>query len=98
MCAPACFPAAGDELPPYDKTPAGRDIEQKFLAVSLALPRECGRATPRARPGLGQGLAAGEFAELVRAIREAVTYADVHSTMFRGGEICGASRRRGRDD
>lgn len=30
-----------------------------------------------------------EFAELVRAIRDGVTYANVHSSKFRGGEIRG---------
>lgn len=34
-----------------------------------------------------QGIAAGELAELVRAIRRGVTYANVHSTTFGGGEI-----------
>lgn len=37
----------------------------------------------------GQGIAAGELAELVRAIRAGVTYANVHSTKFPGGEIRG---------
>jgi len=35
----------------------------------------------------GQGIAAGEFAELVKAIRAGQTYANVHSTKFPGGEI-----------
>lgn len=39
-------------------------------------------------PG-GQGVAAGEFAELVDAIRNGVTYVNVHSTTFPGGEIRG---------
>ncbi len=39
-------------------------------------------------PG-GQGIAAGEFAELVDAIRGGVAYANVHSTKFPGGEIRG---------
>ena len=37
----------------------------------------------------GQGIAAGEFDELLEAIEEGVTYANVHSTMFRGGEVRG---------
>ena len=35
----------------------------------------------------GQGIAAGEFAELIRAIRAGKTYANVHSSKFPGGEI-----------
>jgi hypothetical protein len=37
----------------------------------------------------GQGIAAGEFDELVEAIEGGVTYANVHSQMFPGGEIRG---------
>jgi hypothetical protein len=36
-----------------------------------------------------QGLAPGDFAELVKAIRAGVTYANVHSSMFLGGELRG---------
>jgi hypothetical protein len=35
----------------------------------------------------GQGIAAGEFAELVDAMRAGVTYANVHTDQFPGGEI-----------
>ncbi len=38
---------------------------------------------------VGQGIAAGEFNELLRAMREGVTYVNVHSTVFLGGEIRG---------
>ena len=34
-----------------------------------------------------QGVAAGEFAEVVAAIRAGVAYANVHSSKFPGGEI-----------
>jgi hypothetical protein len=37
----------------------------------------------------GQGIAAGEFDELVRAIRAGATYANVHSATFAPGEIRG---------
>jgi hypothetical protein len=35
----------------------------------------------------GQGIAAGEFAELIKAVRAGVTYVNVHSTSFPGGEM-----------
>ena len=40
----------------------------------------------------GQGIAAGEFDELVDAMRARVTYANVHSDKFPGGEIRGQIR------
>ncbi len=47
-------------------------------------------------PG-GQGVAAGEFAELVAAIREGVAYVNVHSSIFPAGEIRGQLDRGGQD-
>jgi hypothetical protein len=40
-----------------------------------------------------QGLAAGEFAELIRAILAGATYANVHSATFGAGEIRGQIRQ-----
>jgi hypothetical protein len=37
----------------------------------------------------GQGIAAGEFDETIRAMRSGVTYANVHTPMWPGGEIRG---------
>jgi hypothetical protein len=37
----------------------------------------------------GQGIAAGEFAELLAAIRSGAVYANAHSVQFPGGEIRG---------
>ena len=34
-----------------------------------------------------QGITAGQLAELVRAMKAGVTYANVHSTLYPGGEI-----------
>lgn len=36
---------------------------------------------------VGQGIAPGEFDELIKAIRARSTYVNVHSTMWPGGEI-----------
>lgn len=45
---------------------------------------------------MGQGISPGEFAELVRAIKQGATYANVHSDKFPTGEIRG--QLRGDDD
>ena len=48
----------------------------------------------------GQGIAPGEFAEVLRATRAGVTYANVHTNKHPGGEIRGQVRgdRSDRDD
>ena len=46
----------------------------------------------------GQGIAPGEFAEVLRATRAGVTYANVHTNKHPGGEIRGQIRARGDDD
>lgn len=47
-----------------------------------------------------QGIAPGEFAEMLRAIRTGNTYVNVHTNLFPGGEIRGQVRghRRDHDD
>ncbi len=61
-------------------------------AGTQALPARAGlgqrhpEASRRDRPG-GQGITAGQFHELVDAIRRGATYANVHSTLYPGGEI-----------
>ena len=45
-----------------------------------------------------QGIAAGEFDELIDAIRAGVTYANVHSSLYPGGEIRAQLDEHGRRD
>jgi CHRD domain len=45
-----------------------------------------------------QGIAAGEFAEFVQAIRAGVTYVNVHSVAFPGGELRSQIGRHGGHD
>jgi len=40
----------------------------------------------------GQGIAAGEFAEILAAMRAGVAYANIHTSAFPGGEIRGQIR------
>jgi hypothetical protein len=46
----------------------------------------------------GQGIAAGEFEEVLNAMRAGVTYANLHSTRNPGGEIRGQIRGKRGDD
>ena len=43
----------------------------------------------------GQGIAAGELAEVIRALRKGYVYANVHTTKYPGGEIRGQVGHRG---
>jgi hypothetical protein len=47
----------------------------------------------------GQGIAAGEFAEILNAIRQGLAYANVHSSRNPGGEVRGQIRKgdKGKD-
>lgn len=45
-----------------------------------------------------QGLAAGDFGALLRAMRSGVTYANVHTATFPGGEIRGQIKGSARGD
>ena len=44
-----------------------------------------------------QGIAAGEFAEVLKAMRSGVTYANIHNATFGGGEIRGQINGKGGD-
>src|ERR687888_1398960 len=44
-----------------------------------------------------QGISAGEISELIDAMRAGVTYANVHTSNFGGGELRGQIKARGED-
>jgi hypothetical protein len=46
----------------------------------------------------GQGIAAGQFAELVAAMKAGFTYANVHTSLFGGGEVRGQIKAGGGGD
>jgi hypothetical protein len=79
------------------QTPAGSAGNTPAPAAVAAATPVCpqegtveGTITPaQVLTATGQGLNAGEFAELVAAIRAGATYANVHSTLFPPGEIRG---------
>ena len=54
--------------------------------------------TPAGPTPASQGIAAGEFAEFLAAIRAGFTYANVHSAKFPGGEIRTQIQARGGGD
>jgi hypothetical protein len=44
----------------------------------------------------GQGISAGQFAEALRAMRDGIAYANVHTVTYPSGEIRGQINHRGR--
>ena len=68
-------------LQPASSPPAPRPVRRPTGTVSGTL-----EAADVIGPA-GQGIDPGEFGELVDAIRAGVTYANVHSTKYPGGEI-----------
>ncbi len=80
------------------------ETEAPFLSPTAGTPK-CGGPRSNTVTGTitpasvitvaGQGIAAGEFAELVRAIRAGATYTNVHTVTFGPGEIRGQNRGHG---
>jgi hypothetical protein len=69
--------------PPITTAPAGTQVCPQSGTIT-------GTIKPADVVGpAGQGLAPGEFAELVAAMRAGVTYANIHSSTQGGGEIRG---------
>jgi CHRD domain len=76
LCQTAAFPSPVASTPPC---PQSGTVSSTVSATDVVGPA-------------GQGIAATEFAEMVRAIRAGVAYANVHSNKFPTGEIRGQLR------
>jgi CHRD domain len=78
--------------------PAGTQVCPQPAAGEKATLTGTWRSTEVTGGAAAQGLAAGEMAELIRALRGGVAYANVHSSTQGGGEIRGqVSDDRGHD-
>ena len=76
----SAFLCGGAGKPPCP--PTGGTVEGSITAADVIGPA-------------GQGVAAGEFAELIEMMREGDTYANVHTNKHPGGEIRGQIKRGG---
>lgn len=84
LCSNLPNPPAGTPACPDDATHSGT-VSRTVSAADVIGPA-------------GQGVAAGDFADVVRAIASHVTYANVHTTKYPAGEIRGQIRQHGDDD
>lgn len=83
-----CSNLTGEQAPPPG-TPACPGPREGTVSGSIEAADVIGPA--------GQGIAPGEYAELLQAIRAGVTYANVHSSKHPGGEIRAQLDRGHRD-
>lgn len=79
LCKTAALPGPTPDLTPDCPGAREGDVEGTLTEANVIGPA-------------GQGVDVGEFEELVRLIRSGVTYANVHSAKFPGGEIRGQIR------
>ena len=79
LCKTDALPGPTPDLTPLCPGARSGDVEGTLTAANVVGP-------------LGQGVDVGEFGELARLIRSGVTYANVHSSKFPGGEIRGQIR------
>jgi hypothetical protein len=78
----SAFLCGGGDKPPC--TPDSGDISGTIDAADVIGP-------------VNQGIAAGELAELIRAMRNGATYANIHTDIYPGGEIRGQIKGGGDD-
>jgi hypothetical protein len=85
LCGTGTGALAGPAGTPTCPGPTSGTVDDSFVAADVIGPA-------------GQGIAAGEFSELLAAMRAGLTYANVHSATIPGGEIRGQIRGRGGND
>jgi len=85
LCSNLPNPPAGTPACPDDATHSGTVSRTVSAADVTAM-------------AASQGVPAGDFKDVVRAIASHVTYANVHTTNHPGGEIRGQIRQRGDDE
>lgn len=97
LCQTAGTPAPAP-VPPAQVTPicpvpliAGDEVEVSGTLVPASVVAIGGA-------NAGQQIAAGEWEEVLRAIRAGVTYANIHSNLSPGGEVRGQVKTRGGHD
>lgn len=79
LCTTPSAPAQAPQGTPTCPSPGGK-VTGTITAAQIVGP-------------LTQGIAPGEFAEVIRAMRAGAAYANVHSTLYPGGEIRGQINR-----
>ncbi|HJS75497.1 MAG TPA: CHRD domain-containing protein [Vicinamibacteria bacterium] len=79
LCKTEANPGPTPDLTPFCPDPRSGEVEGTLTEANVFGPA-------------AQGVAAGEFEELVRLMRAGVTYANVHSLKFPAGEIRGQIR------
>jgi hypothetical protein len=76
LCQTTTNPAPAPAAGAMPVPPCAEEVSGAFVAANVVGPA-------------GQGIAAGEFTELLTAIKAGTVYANVHSSLFPAGEIRG---------
>lgn len=76
LCTNLTPPASVPQPPPCPNTPGQNFVTGTLTAANVITQ-------------VGQGIAAGQFAQVIDAMKGLASYANVHTTLFPGGEVRG---------